>query len=409
MNLKFAARLALKYIYHGHRRLPLTTVLAIVGMAIGVASLIVAMAVISGFESTLQKTVIDISGHMMVLKRGTADQSAALQEVKPLMKGFLASAPFVFLEAVLADKGQVSGVGIEGLDPEEMSKVLKLEKRLKDGELNFQESDDGIPGVVIGQGVASQFDIKVGDIIRLVIPISKGIGGSDFRPKMKKFVVNGVVAFGHHEFDSRYIMMDLKMSQAFAGIGDRVTGYKVLLNDDQEAIRSAMRIANHAEGSFYVNDWRQGNRNLFEAVGIEKMIIFYVLLIIVVVACFNISGTLFISVVRRFKDISILKAMGANSWFILKVFTIQGLIIGALGALLGVALGLAACYGFLYLQESYGVISSEVYKLERIELNFRTMDFVMIFGASMFICFLATLAPALRGARLRPVEGMHYK
>ncbi len=408
MNLVFAARLAFKYIYHGKRRLPLTTVLAIVGMAIGVASLIVAMAVISGFESTLQKTVVDISGHMMILKRGTADQSTALQEVKPLMHGFRAATPFVFLEAVLADKGQVSGVGIEGLDSIEMSKVLQLEKRLKDGELTFVEKK-GLPGVVIGQGIAAQFDISVGDVVRLVIPISKGIGGSDFRPKMKKFVVNGIVAFGHHEFDSRYIMMDLKRSQTFADIGDRITGYKVLLEDDQEAIHSAMRIANHAEGSFYVHDWRQGNRNLFEAVGLEKMIIFYVLLIIVVVACFNISGTLFISVVRRFKDISILKAMGADSWFILKVFTIQGLVIGAIGALLGVVLGLAACYGFLYLQDAYGVISSEVYKLEKIELNFRALDFVMIFGASMLICFLATLAPALRGARLNPVEGMHYK
>lgn len=408
MKLRFAARLALKYIYNGNRRLPLTTMLAIVGMAIGVASLIVAMAVISGFETTLQKTMIDISGHMMVLKRGTADQGTALQEVKPLINGFRASTPFVFLEAVLADKGQVSGVGIEGVDLSQMSKVLMLEKRLKDGELKFDEHK-GHPGVVVGQGIASQFDLSVGDVVRLVIPISKGLGGSDFQPKMRKFVVNGVVAFGHHEFDSRYIMMDLKQSQAFADIGDRFTGYKVRVDNDQEAINSAMRIANHAEGSFYVQDWRQGNRNLFEAVGIEKMIIFYVLLIIVVVACFNISGTLFISVVRRFKDISILKAMGGDSWFVLKVFTIQGLLIGAVGALLGVGLGLAACYGFLYIQEAYGVISSDVYKLEKIELNFRVMDFVMIFGASMLICFLATLAPALRGARLNPVEGMHYK
>jgi lipoprotein-releasing system permease protein len=144
-------------------------------------------------------------------------------------------------------------------------------------------------------------------------------------------------------------------------------------------------------------------------VGLEKMIIFCVLLIIVVVACFNISGTLFISVIRRFKDISTLKAIGADSRFVLEVFTLQGLLLGALGAVLGVGLGLLACYGFLYLQDSYGVISSEVYKLEKIELNFRAADFVMIFGVSLAICFFATLAPAWRGARMNPVEGTRYK
>ncbi|MCB0407924.1 MAG: ABC transporter permease [Bdellovibrionales bacterium] len=408
MSLKNALYLAFHYIFWGKRHLPLTTVLAVVGMAIGVASLIVAMAVMSGFESTLQKTVVDIAGHLMILKRGAEDQHQALEEVKPLLDGYVASTPFLFLEAVLAEKGQVAGVGIEGLDEKTFPQVLKVEKRVQEGQLSFIKTND-LPGIVIGKGIAKSFQLKVGDTIRLVIPISKGYGGSNFKPKMKKFVINGIVSFGLEEFDSRYIMMDLNEAQNFANVEGHITGFKIKMKTDEQALQASLRIANEKGQAYYISDWQEGNRNLFEAVALEKWIVFFVLLIIVIVACFNIAGTLFISVIRRFKDISVLKTMGASSHFILKIFSIQGMVLGALGTFFGLLLGLAACYGFLYLQSQYGVISSEVYKLDKIELDFEFLDFIIIFSASMLICFLATLAPARRGALLNPVEGLQYK
>jgi lipoprotein-releasing system permease protein len=202
--------------------------------------------------------------------------------------------------------------------------------------------------------------------------------------------------------------MNINDAQDFAGVGDRVSGYKIRVKDDNEALAAGLTILEKYGTDFFVKDWKDGNRNLFEAVGLERMIVFFVLLIIVIVACFNISGALFISVVRRYKDISILKAMGAKNAFVMRIFTLQGLTLGFMGSFVGILLGLLICYGLVLYQQHYGIISSEVYQLDKIELSFRFLDFVLIFAASLGICFVATLVPAIRGAGLDPVEGLRY-
>lgn len=405
----FLLKLVFRYLWSGKKQLGLTTALSIVGMILGVASLVVAMAVVSGYQSTLRKTVIDVSGHLLVLDRGSRLQGEVLKKVKPLIDGFEAAMPFVFLEAVMAGEGQVTGVGVEGIDPDQMKNVLRLENRIQQGTLDFTVNAEGLPGAVIGKGIAESYKLKIGDTIRVAIPLTTGLDVSSFRPKLGKFVVRGVINYGHHEFDSRYILTDLQSAQELGGIGDQISGYKIRVKNDDDALVASLRIANELQNQVYVKDWREGNRNLFEAAALEKVIIFFVLLIIVVAACFNISGTLFISVVRRFRDISVLKTMGAERKFILRLFTLQGLIIGLIGSVLGVLLGLALSYGFVYLQQDWGLISGEVYKLDKIELEFNIGDFVAIFVASLLVCYLATLAPARRGAKLSPVEGLRFE
>jgi lipoprotein-releasing system permease protein len=401
-------RLAFRYCFWSSSGVPLTTILSIGGMAIGVASLVVAMAVMSGFETTLQKTVIDVSGHLLVLKRGAEDQKQGLEQVKPLIKGFEAATPFIFLEAVLAKRGVVAGVGVEGVHPEKIHEVLRLKRRVVKGELDFERREGELPGIVIGKEIQKRFNVEEGEVIRLVIPVVSSRDFSKFKPRLRKFKVRGIVAFGHHEFDSRYILMNINDAQDFAGVGDRVSGYKIRVKDDNEALAAGLTILEKYGTDFFVKDWKDGNRNLFEAVGLERMIVFFVLLIIVIVACFNISGALFISVVRRYKDISILKAMGAKNAFVMRIFTLQGLTLGFMGSLVGILLGLLICYGLVLYQQHYGIISSEVYQLDKIELSFRFLDFVLIFAASLGICFVATLVPAIRGAGLDPVEGLRY-
>ncbi|MEO0336433.1 MAG: ABC transporter permease, partial [Pseudomonadota bacterium] len=220
-------RLAFRYCFWSSSGVPLTTILSIGGMAIGVASLVVAMAVMSGFETTLQKTVIDVSGHLLVLKRGTENQAEALEEVKPLIPGFQAATPFIFLEAVLAKKGVVAGVGVEGVHPEKIHEVLQLKNRVVKGELDFEQRAGELPGIVIGKGIQKQFDVTVGETLRLVIPVVSSRDFSKFKPRLRKFKVRGVVSFGHHEFDSRYILMNITDAQEFASVGDRVSGYKI--------------------------------------------------------------------------------------------------------------------------------------------------------------------------------------
>ena len=402
-------RLAISYCFRSSSGVPLTTWLSVLGMSVAVACLVVAMAVMGGFKRTLQSTVIDISGHLVVAPNSPDLSEEMLERVRPLLNGFEAASPFLFLEAVLAHRGQVAGVGIEGVDLENWQKVMRLQDRLLSGSLGFATRDGGSSGVVIGRGIAERFGLTVGDTFRLVVPISSQARPGDFRPKLGQFVVAGIVGFGHHKFDTRYILMSLEQAQKFAGVPEQLTGYKIRLDDDEEALAASLAILNQFGGDYYVKDWKAGNRNLFEAVDLEKAIIFLILLIIVIVACFNISGTLFISVVRRFKDISILKAMGASGYLVMFLFSLQGLTLGALGCVLGWGLGVGVCELLNLYQKRFGLIRGEVYQLDYIELSYSAFDFVLIFSVSLFLCFVATLAPARRGARLSPVEGLRYE
>ena len=388
----------------------LTTILSIFGMMIGVASMVVAMAVISGYETTLKRSVIDVMGHLFVIKRGSYKKGAedVLEAVRPLAKGIKATTPFVVVDAAIAHNKKLTGVVIQGVDSETIHKVLRLKNRVIEGKFDLSPQDE-IAGALIGQGIAKRFELEVGEVFRMVMPIGDQYDSESFRPRLKKFVVNGVLDIGRHDFNNRYVITEMSDAQEFAGIGDRVTGYRFRFHEDDQAPAANFRIANELGFQYFSRSWLDIESNLFEAAKIEKVAIFFVLLVMIIAACFNISSTLFVSVLRRYSDISILKAMGAQKKLIIKIFTFQGLIIGVVGTLMGFALGLLACYGFLYLQEHFGVISGQVYKVNKIQVELRSFDFIAIFVASMIICFISTLAPALRGARMIPTEGLHYE
>lgn len=390
--------------------LSVTTILSLLGMTIGVGSLVVAMAVISGYETTLKKSVIDVFGELMLIRRAASEPNVPnnLSEVTPQLEGFVAQTPFVYVEAIIASKGKVAGVLLEGIDPEQAFKVINIKNKLMVGSFDFQ-AVDGVPGAVIGAGVAKKFSLQVGDSFRLVTPVMGDSSGQNFRPRMKVFRVVGVVNLGRHDYDLRYVLSDLKTAQDFAQIGENVSGFRLKFKNSELALSNNIKVTNQFGHQFWTRDWVEVNRNLFEAVRLEKRVIFFVLLIIVVAACFNISSNLFLSVMRRFHEISILKAVGADRKFLMGLFRGQALLIGAVGSLFGICLGLMACYGFLLAQDHLGLWPAEIYKLTRISVELRWLDLLSILGAALIICYLATRIPARRGADLSPVEGLRYE
>lgn len=400
-----------RFLRSGQRFLNLTTSLSIFGMVIGVASLVVAMAVVSGFETTLKNSVIDSVGHILVMKRGAPleDDAQFLSTVRAHAPGLLAETPFVYLEAVLAHKKKLSGVVVQGVDPATYEKVLRLKHRLREGEFAFGPREDGVQGGLVGKGLAEKFGLNVGDTFKAVMPVAKEYDNSSFRPRPMTFFVRGVLDLGRFDWNERFILTHLEAAQEFAQIGKQVMGYRLRLDRDDKAKEVAFNLSQQLGHAYWTRDWEDVNRNLFEAVKLEKVVIFFVLLIMVLAACFNISSTLFVSVLRRFGDISVLKTLGANRRFVIKLFTAQGLLIGFIGTVLGVLLGVALCFGFLYAEQHWGLLPGEVYKLERIDVEFRWTDISAIFGAALLICFLATLAPARRGSKLAPVEGLRYE
>ncbi|MCB0391252.1 MAG: ABC transporter permease [Bdellovibrionales bacterium] len=403
-------KLAWRYLNSGGKFLNFTSILALIGMVIGVASLVVSMAVVSGYETTLKKTLIDVVGHLIVVKRGKSieGENEVLTQIKPMVEGYVEHTPFVVIEAVMAHNKKVGGVILEGVEPQTVSKVLSLKKRILEGQFNLGFKDD-YPNALIGKGLAKKFNIKIGDTFRVVMPQSTGYNREQFRPRSQKFNLVGILDLGRYDYDTRYILTSLSAAQDFAEINNQITGVRIRVKKDEQAIVAEQKIKNDTESPYWARSWKGANANLFEAIKYEKPVIFFVVFIIVIAAGFNISSTLFVSVMKRFSDIGVLKALGAKSSFMMKIFTWQGLLIGMIGSLLGIILGLALCWLLMWGQDKFGFLPAEVYKIARIQLEIRPMDLVFILLISTLVCFLSTLAPAIKGARLNPVEGLRYE
>ena len=416
-----------RYLSSGRRFFNLTSALSIIGLGIGVAALVVAMAVISGFKMTLKESVIDVFGDVVVAKSMNSQQEMkeAEKEMKELIGQInkdrelrsklsgelklLSLTPYETVEGVVVHKSKISGVILQGLDPLNYASVLNLNSRMVKGHLNLS-TNNGVTGVVVGQTMAKKFNLSVGDSLRVVVPIIEGYGSQSFRSKIKTLKVTGILTFGRYEYDLRNILIDLRELQDFVELGDRISGMRLnIQNPDNAMILSQAITSQLGHRGYWAMNWRQVNNNLFAAIDYEQVIIFLILMIIVVAASFNVASTLFVSVLRRFRDMSTLQAMGMTRSMVKSMFVIQGLIIGVMGYVLGVCLGLLAGGVFVYVHKEYGLLSGEVYKLEGLELNIRSFDLFLIFITCLGICYLSTLGPSSKGGALSVVDGLKYE
>ncbi len=377
--------------------------LAFFGLVLGVAALVASMAVVSGFEETLKSALTDVTGHIQVVRRGkiTDEWSVFSKKLKTLEPEIKSLMRFAYAEAVLANKGQVSGVLFQGVESSEMKNVLNIENRIQQGTLFLDASH-----IVIGVGLAKKFQLQVNDSVSIVVPLSTPFEKSGFRRQVKTFVVAGFLDFGKNDWNERLILGDLKALQELTEIGERYTGAFVKLNQRDDSKETSFRLSQKLGSSFAVTDWYDVNRNLFEAVKIERVIIFFVVFIIVLVAAFNISSALYVFIRQRYADIAILKTLGLSGKDVRKLFMGQGLLVGLVGTGLGFILGFVLCFGFMFLQSRFSLISGSVYKIDQIGVQIRFVDLTLIGLSTVILCFLATLSPAYRGSQLEVVEGL---
>lgn len=373
------------------------------GLILGVAALVASMAVMSGYEETLKNAMTDVTGDMQIVRRGKlvdewSQFSAKLKQIEPRIQ---AMARFGYAEAVIARKGQVSGVLFQGVELTDLKQVLRINQRVRSGELKLD-----MDRIVIGQGLAKRFDVKVGEKIYIVVPLATPFDSSGFRRQSKEFLVTAIMDFGKNEWNDRLVLGDLKALQKLTEIGNRYTGAFVKLNNRDESAAATLNLMEKLGPGFSVMGWNDVNRNLFEAVKIERAVIFFVVLIIVIVAAFNISSTLYVFIRQKYADIAILKTLGLSPQKIRHVFLGQGLIVGVAGVLIGFFLGYMLCLGFMFLQNYFALISGAVYKIDRIEVQMRWLDLFIIGFSTIFICLLATLSPAIRGSQLEVIEGL---
>lgn len=388
----------------GGKFLGITAFLSVVGLVLGVGVLIAAMAVVSGFEKTIRDSVVDLSGHIVLLKRGTyLDDIEKLKKETKEIIGPSKMSPFLHLEAMLPYKGKVSGIVVQGVDSKSGHRVPMLQKRIVKGKWDLSKNN-----VVLGKEIAKRMGLKVGDQIKVVVPKPSKTKSDRFKPQLTRARVSGLIDLGKFEYNDRILMADNRLAQKMLKLKPNVySGLRIMLSDADRAPPLSHELSGKLGYPFYSKNWYQLNQNFFEALKIEKMVIFLVLSVMVLAASFNTASSLFISVVKRYSEISVLKALGAGPSYILKVFSIQGIIIGFIGTALGVMFG----FFLIYILANYSLVDipADIYKINKLPIDIRWVDVAIVASVSFILSFLASLIPAYRGASLAPMEGIRYE
>ncbi len=386
----------------------LSTLLSLVSLAIGIATLITVMALVSGYEKALKSSVFDVVGHLLVSKAPVpiydADEAALILKGELSDKSFEYS-PYVQKEALVVSGGKIQGVIVEGLDSTSFDKVSNIAKRTVEGKFDLKKTLI-CPGVYIGKGLAKQFNLKVGDSFNIVVPFSDFNFG--IRRTLKRFKIMGSLDLGKYEYNNRYVLTEIKNARSLFEFSNLAsTGLRLKFQDPQHAIEVQNEII-EKNLPYSVQTWKDTNLSLFEAIKIERVIIFLILCIMIIIGAFNLSTGLFLSVFKKTADISVLRSLGLKAGQVAMIFVFQGLIIGVVGFVLGVALGYILISILNLVLASGLFLPPEVYKLNTLVLEVKGKDLIYIFVASMVICFVATINPARRNFKLKPSEGLRY-
>lgn len=378
---------------------------AFVGLILGVAILVSAMAVMSGFETSLQKAISDVSGHIQIVKRNYVNESAQslMKKINTMTDQIQAAQSFALVEGVLPANGKILGVLLEGIESKNFQNVLHLEQRRVEGELKLDAHR-----ALIGRGIAKNLGLKVGDRFKVVIPVADSGDVSKFERHIGEFEVSAIMDYGKNEWNQRSILVDIQYLQEVAHIGDRYTGLLIKLKDMQQSKQVALQLSENLGAGFWAKEWREQNENLLQAVAIERVVVFFVVLVIVIVAAFNFASSLYVNVMQRYTEIAILKSIGLSKKSLLRIFYFQSLIVAVVAIILGLLLGIGLSYGFEFLQQTLQVMDGSVYKLDSIQADIRLVDVLSVGFATIVICIVATILPAKRGSELSPVEGLRY-
>lgn len=395
------------------------TLIAIVGVFLGVMALTSVIAVTGGFQGAFRDRVLGVNSHVLLIKYGIdfkdyRDVQKDIDEVD----GVVATSPFILHEMVAAHGHKTAGVLIKGIEPGTTAEVSDIPKYTHQPgvleQLNYERfPEDGereTPQILIGSKLAEKLDVKPGDLIRMTSPLESLDPGKwraeGHSPSSREFRLAGTYTSGFYEYDSRLVMVDYRALQDFFNQGDVVTGIDVRVDDvfGVEKIVDRMNAQIEA-GRFRVLDWKQLNHNLFTSLALQRLVLAILFLFIVLVASFNIVAMLIMIVLDKRKDIAILKSMGTSNIGIMKIFVYQGLMIGAIGTVLGLVGGLTVCLGIKYID--FGLDPS-IYMIDHLPVNIDPLEFVVVGAVAMLITFVATMGPSWAAARVNPVEGLRY-
>ena len=386
---------------------------SMLGIALGVAALIVVLSVMNGFQKEVRARILGVVSHVQITGADNrlADWETVAREAAAHPQ-VAAAAPFVNAQGMLLLGAGVRGAVVRGIVPQLEQKVAEIGLHMRAGKL--ESLVPGEFGIVLGSELARALGARDGDKVTLIAPQGL-VTPAGILPRLKQFTLVGIFEVGMFEYDSGLALIHLEDAQKLYGMGDRASGVRLKLHDLFQSREVTRDLMTRLRGDLYISDWTRSHANYFRAVQIEKTMMFIILLLIVAVAAFNIVSTLVMAVTDKQPDIAILRTLGASPGGIMKIFIVQGALIGVIGTLIGVAGGIVLALNidvvvpFLERLLNVQFLSREVYYITDLPSDLQKSDVVSIALVSLVLSLLATLYPSWRAARVNPAEALRYE
>ena len=384
------------------------TIISMVGVMVGVMALIVVLSVMNGFREDLMSKILGVNSHLLILSYdGPFTNYEKASRTAEGVEGVVSTTPFIYSQVMLNSQSHVSGAVLRGLDTATAGRVIGIDGMVKRGHLSSLDAlQDGLPAIIPGTELARQLGVQPGDVLTVVSPQGK-LTPLGRVPNSRKFKVTAVFDSGMYEYDASMVYVSLREAQDLLEMEDRVTGIEVKVTDVYQADRIGETVARKLGYPFWPKDWKLMNRSLVSALKLEKITMFVILTMIVLVGALNIISTLVMVVMEKNKDVAILRAMGASARSIMSIFMFQGVLVGLVGTLAGLGTGLGLCH--LLGRYKFIKLPSDIYYISTLPVRVEVPDVLFVTVAAVLISFVATLYPSWHASRLDPVEALRYE